>query len=56
MMFAEQGRDNVSGMLAIGPGRLTRSTIGPGRLTRSTIGPGRLTRSIGRLRRFTLHS
>ena len=46
MMFAEQGRDNVSGMLAIGPGRLTRSTIGPGRLTRA----------IGRLRRFTLHS
>ena len=34
VMFAEQGRDNVSGMLAIGPGRLTRAI---GRVRRFTL-------------------
>jgi hypothetical protein len=34
MMFAKQGRDNVSVMLAIGPGHLTRAI---GRLRRFTI-------------------
>lgn len=34
MMFAKQGRDNVGGMLAIGPDHLTRAV---GRLRRFTI-------------------
>jgi hypothetical protein len=34
MMFAKQGRDNVRGMLAIGPDHLTRAI---GRLRRFTI-------------------